>query len=356
MVSIIIPVYKVEKYLHACVDSILEQTYRDLQVILVDDGSPDRCGAICDDYAAMDSRVLALHKENGGVSSARNLGLQYVQGEYVTFCDSDDMYKPDWISNLVSAIETSGADVALGNFCRVTEDEETLDCSRHETGLTDLTCPEETVRYCFEKLLTGKHAWEVCVRLFKMEIIHRYNICFCESCDNFAEDMGFSLGYTVFANRVISVETAGYLYRTRTGSMMHSSVDCAKLNAVNEVFLHFEPICRSAFEEDFAERILPLFHFLIMREQYMVVLKYGEYHKMADAVVQIRRLSDWEVWVKKTMKSAKTLTEWFGTYNAQRIRLLLHFCLHRNGLRYKIERRLFYMLKNKMEDCYGGKE
>ena len=90
LISVIVPVYKVEPYLHKCVDSILNQTYQNLEVILVDDGSPDNCGAICDAYAEQDSRVKVIHKENGGLSSARNAGLEIASGEYISFVDSDD--------------------------------------------------------------------------------------------------------------------------------------------------------------------------------------------------------------------------------------------------------------------------
>ena len=90
MISIIVPVYKVEKYLRKCVESIQAQTYCDLEIILVDDGSPDKCPQICDDLARTDRRIKVIHKENGGLSSARNVGLDKATGEYITFVDSDD--------------------------------------------------------------------------------------------------------------------------------------------------------------------------------------------------------------------------------------------------------------------------
>ena len=90
MISIIVPVYNTEKYLHRCIDSVLAQTYQDFELLLIDDGSKDSSGAICDEYAAQDTRVRVFHKENGGVSSARNVGLDLAQGEWVTFVDSDD--------------------------------------------------------------------------------------------------------------------------------------------------------------------------------------------------------------------------------------------------------------------------
>ena len=90
LVSIIVPVYKAEKYIHRCIDSLLAQTYKNIEAVLVDDGSPDNCGAICDEYAAKDSRVKVFHQQNRGVSAARNTGLAHIKGEWITFVDSDD--------------------------------------------------------------------------------------------------------------------------------------------------------------------------------------------------------------------------------------------------------------------------
>lgn len=105
MISVIVPVYKVEKYLNRCVDSIINQTYCDLEIILVDDGSPDNCGKICDDYAKKDNRIKVIHKENGGLSDARNAGLNVATGDYIGFVDSDDYIKSDMYKNMISSIK-----------------------------------------------------------------------------------------------------------------------------------------------------------------------------------------------------------------------------------------------------------
>jgi len=116
IISIIVPVYKVETFLCQCVDSILAQTYRNIEVILVDDGSPDRCGAICDGYARRDSRVRVIHRENGGLSAARNTSMAAAQGTYLVFVDSDDWIEPDMFSSLYAAIQQSGKDIAQCNI------------------------------------------------------------------------------------------------------------------------------------------------------------------------------------------------------------------------------------------------
>ena len=103
LISVIIPVYKVELYLRECIDSVLAQTYQNLEVILVDDGSPDQCGSICEQYAEKDNRVCVIHKENGGLSDARNAGIDVAKGEYIGFVDSDDWVAPDMYECLYKA-------------------------------------------------------------------------------------------------------------------------------------------------------------------------------------------------------------------------------------------------------------
>lgn len=120
MISIIVPIYKAEKYIHRCVDSILAQSHTDFELLLIDDGSPDNCGAICDTYVAKDNRVRVFHKENGGVSSARNLGIEKSKGEWITFIDADDYVHPDFLSSLYAKHD---ADLIIGSFQLVGFDE-----------------------------------------------------------------------------------------------------------------------------------------------------------------------------------------------------------------------------------------
>lgn len=115
LLSVIVPVYKAENYLHRCVDSILAQTWSNLEVILVDDGSPDDSGKICDEYSAQDERVRVIHKPNGGVSSARNAGIDAAKGEYIAFVDSDDYIAPDMYEKLFGAISSTRS-IAVCDF------------------------------------------------------------------------------------------------------------------------------------------------------------------------------------------------------------------------------------------------
>lgn len=121
LLSIIVPVYKVENYLQKCIDSILAQTFTDFELILVDDGSPDNCPALCDAAAAKDARIRVLHQKNGGLSAARNAGLDVARGEWIGFVDSDDYIAPEMYETLYKAVQSTGADLALCDYVKVDE-------------------------------------------------------------------------------------------------------------------------------------------------------------------------------------------------------------------------------------------
>lgn len=122
LISVIVPVYKVEKYLDRCVKSIIEQTYPDLEIILVDDGSPDKCPDLCDDWAKKDARIKVIHKSNGGLSSARNAGLDFATGSYYVLVDSDDYIAVNMIETLYSGLKDNNADMAICGYAKGSEE------------------------------------------------------------------------------------------------------------------------------------------------------------------------------------------------------------------------------------------
>lgn len=123
-ISVIVPIYRVEKYLKKCIDSILNQTYKNIEVILVNDGSPDRCGEICNKYAQLDKRIKVIHKENGGLSSARNAGLRIASGDYVSFVDSDDWIEPHMYEILIKNVIDYDAQISCGGVSDLLEQED----------------------------------------------------------------------------------------------------------------------------------------------------------------------------------------------------------------------------------------
>lgn len=140
-VSVIVPVYKVEKYIHRCVDSILGQTYTDFELILVDDGSPDNCGAICEEYANMDNRVVVIHQENGGLSAARNAGIDWIfansDSKWLSFIDSDDWVHPKYLEMLISAAEEHNVSVSICGYIETDGEEPEIDAETTQPVLWD---------------------------------------------------------------------------------------------------------------------------------------------------------------------------------------------------------------------------
>lgn len=207
MISVIVPVYKAEKYLHRCVDSILAQSYTDFELLLIDDGSPDNCGGICDEYAAKDSRVRVFHKENGGVSSARNLGLGNARGEWITFVDSDDWLEPKCLEILTQQLD---ADMVK---CGVEASNKSFYWSV-ESGLF-------SVKQFIEKYETEFIARTSCVTLFKNGLLREYNIFFDESI-RYGEDMIFNLSYLLCCENIRLVNYIGYVYFTEENGIEYS--------------------------------------------------------------------------------------------------------------------------------------
>ena len=218
-VSIIVPIYKVEAYLRDCIDSILNQTYADYEVILVDDGSPDNCGQICEEYALRDSRIRVVHKPNGGLSDARNAGLDVATGKYIYFLDADDSICPKLLETLVPHME-QGADLAAFTYQGFYDDGSLLPPMVREAGAYNPDTPEKRLEFLQRVLLQGKIGWDAWSRMFRREKIEAYGLRFADNRKIFAEDLYFSLCYCAHADRIVSLEDCLYHYRLRSDSIM----------------------------------------------------------------------------------------------------------------------------------------
>lgn len=215
-ISVIVPIYRVEEYLSGCLDSILNQTFRDLEVILVDDGSPDRCGAICEEYAKKDSRIRVIHKENGGLSSARNAGLDIAEGEYAAFVDSDDTVTPDCYEKLFRCAEKYDADLVCGGRWDVSQR-----TGERAPGL----CPEkeevvsgvELVRRIFTWENLDSAAWD---KLYRRELLNgiRYPL------GVWSEDVPTTYRVALRAKKAVLCPERVYCYLHREGSITYSRI------------------------------------------------------------------------------------------------------------------------------------
>lgn len=215
-ISIIVPIYKVEKYLRTCVDSILVQTFKNFELLLINDGSPDNCGNICDEYGFDDSRIKVFHKENGGVSSARNIGLEKAIGEWILFVDADDFLCENALQ-ILNEYLTNEEDI-MQFSCLVGTNEDLKYFTRLKTR-KHMTLSEYSKMSCFLPTV-----WNFC---FKKSIIDTYNLRFNTSL-NYSEDQLFILSYihdnTIFCN----IEEAIYVYNINSNSAMHKKLSIKK--------------------------------------------------------------------------------------------------------------------------------
>lgn len=209
LVSIIVPVYGVEAYLPACLDSLLAQTYNNLEIILVDDESPDGCPAICDAYAVQDPRVRVIHKKNGGAASARNVGLDAAQGEYICFVDSDDLVCPDYVEKLFSALNAAEADIAVCGFSQMTRNNESVCHSKEAPGIFSRTdYIAEFLKHWTCALLWNKIFRKKVIGALRMEEGHRI------------DDEFFTYKVVLNCRSVVVFDTPLYRYRIRASSAM----------------------------------------------------------------------------------------------------------------------------------------
>lgn len=222
LVTIIVPVYNVEKYIYECVDSLIKQTYKNIEIILIDDGSKDKSGTICDNYAASDARIKVIHKQNEGLGFARNTGLKAAQGNFVTFIDSDDKADADLVENLVNGIYEANGDTCIGGFKRISANGVIGFEERYDKAVFE---GKNVYNNLFARMLGSapdKHdairmsVWNV---MYSMDIVRRHNIEFPSERVFISEDIIWDSEYYKYAKKAIVIDSTAYNYRITPGSL-----------------------------------------------------------------------------------------------------------------------------------------
>lgn len=218
-ISVIVPVYNVDQFLENCLSSILKQTFEDFEVLLIDDGSSDKSGAICDKYAQKDKRIKVMHIENNGVSNARNLGIQEAKGKYIAFIDSDDYVEATYLETLLSTLKRNDVDCALCSFYSESIENSIL------AIMNEPIKPNEILTLFGSKdlLLVNPAVWN---KLYIREIIIQNNITF-DTKLRIGEDLLFYLTYLLFCTKIVYVDTPLYHYIQRPNSAINSQ-NCKK--------------------------------------------------------------------------------------------------------------------------------
>ena len=213
LISVIVPVYNVEKYLNRCVDSIINQTYKNLEIILVDDGSTDNCGKICDEYAKIDIRIKVIHKKNGGLSDARNNGIKEAIGKWITFVDSDDYLKSDFLYNLYCINKENKTSIAVAPYLIVT-DKIIIKDNSIETNKK--ITQKEALK---NMLLDREFTVSACSKLFKSSLFNDIKF----PVGKIFEDTATTYKIIMKSDYISYCSKSGYCYYKRTNSILNSS-------------------------------------------------------------------------------------------------------------------------------------
>lgn len=332
LISVIVPVYKVEKYLPACLDSLLAQTYRNFELILVDDGSPDKCWEILQQYAAQDARVRIFRKENGGVSSARNFGLEQARGEYIGFVDSDDFVAPQYLEWLLDAAQQKNAKIAIGEMRRMPMDcyAEDLPLLAEQSRVQEFRL-EEYSYWCRASCLN------VVRGLFQRDVVQKQRF---DTAITMGEDAMFFMQSLLKVGKLAYIDAPLYVYRIWGESSYQKSFTEKQYSEVEA----WEKICAMT------QNVPGPLHFSAEEKRLMAC---GHvYYKMLDAhwpdkalretvrnkVWQDRRLvwemkspPRWKKWSRVKLLSMLYLPAWFNGVFWRRAEQLRAKRRHRTG-------------------------
>lgn len=247
-ITVIVPVYRAERFLHACVDSILSQTFSDFDVFLVNDGSPDGCGAICDDYARKDSRVRVVHQENQGQAAARNRALKMTQAPWICFVDSDDLIHPQMLQRLYEAAVANAAGISM---CQMAESVELpADFFEEPDGTAEvLSMNEQTLTQLYDR---GEYpSWVACAKLIRKAFIEEH--LFCEG--RVYEDNEAVCHWMYQTQNLVRLKAPLYFYRTNPGSTTQQTLSLKKMDylwALENIIRFYDSVGYAQMKQRFA--------------------------------------------------------------------------------------------------------
>ncbi|SDB68546.1 glycosyltransferase family 2 protein [Butyrivibrio sp. INlla16] len=268
MVSVIIPAYNAGKNIERCLDSICSQSYEDLQIIVIDDGSQDDTYNIIKKISLGDSRIIPVHKDNGGVSSARNVALDMVAGEYVFFLDADDVVEKDAIRIMVDAMHETKSDWVSAQYSRWKENGDKLSDFDFTVGNSFFSSDNERIKFALNELLPYRVGYEVWSKLYKSDIIRDNGIIFPENCKR-GEDLAFNLKYLMHAEKITCIALRAIRYiiteNSAMGQLNTLSVRISEnIKLLEDVYDYIELTNNTAFAKKFS-----LMCFKLMEQTYV---------------------------------------------------------------------------------------
>lgn len=223
LVSVVVPIYNVELYIKQCIESILAQTYKEIEIILIDDGSTDDSGHICDDYEKKFFQIKVIHKQNGGLGEARNTGIENASGKYIIFIDGDDFIANDHISNMIKGMKEYNVDACYGGYCQQIHKEYISIINPMQNRLLDKEgiIKEFIPRMCgkLDYHINDEVPMSVCMSIYKMDIINSNRLRFNSEKRLISEDFAFNLDYLECSRKIYISDSCGYYYRYNNNSL-----------------------------------------------------------------------------------------------------------------------------------------
>ena len=314
-ISIIVPVYKVEKYIKRCIESLIVQRFKDFEIILVDDGSPDECGSICEEYAKNDSRIVVIHKENGGVSSARNAGIEVAKGQYIWFVDADDWVEPNAIDNIWCEVDNKDVDLIVFGHNRMYDSKKIINgLSLEQYGIYNINLPIFFRDYYFTYKI-GFMPWN---KIYKKDVIKNYSLMF-DTEEAFGEDLLFNLIYYLNIKNVFFSSGIYYNYYIRDGSAERTISKERHIQQMRLFEKFVEYVKQKGMSQEMKNYILPLLFFIHFTSGVNQVKKSGV--KALELVPFLKSVREKEKFRNtfKEISFQKSLNQWLESENASKL-------------------------------------
>lgn len=328
--SVIVPAFNVEQYIDRCVTSVLNQTYSDFELIIIDDGSTDGSGKMLDDYSHFDSRIKVIHTQNQGQSAARNVGLEQCTGEYVYFCDADDWIEPFLLEKCLEKIESEQADIVR------------FQCFTHINGIIkdsglDLArksihfeTSDEKLSFLCRDVLKYKIGWELWSGIWRASIIKKHEIRFPKGI-NIAEDLYFFILNVFFGNNCSFIDEPMYHYCLRDDSTMGQAKGKLRINDTNELALK---LYEYLLESDIKEKFYYIHNAMILNELNVVLPLLSKRGTSNIFIHYLTEINNYKFFIEQTKNARKKLRHYyrkeFGFYIGMKRNNLNRFIIDHN--------------------------
>ncbi len=337
-VSIIVPVYNVEQYLEECIRSCVNQTWRNLQIVLIDDGSSDSSASICNQWAEKDERIIVIHCKNGGVSRARNKGIEIADGDLICFVDGDDTADSQMIECAIKEMKQD-VDLVVWGYQTVDSDKDTLDRKLPENAVIYFETDRERAEYISRTFLSPDHTWAVWNKMFRKEKIDTYLPPFPEHIQ-IAEDLCFNFHYLLNSQKIVTISKALYSYRIRSDSAMGK----AKLRMDYNRVLHLASSMRDYLKRTNCaaeEKLFPVYMYRLLENEHERVSDFPltDYPELREELGKdSMELAFFREQFEKPSHLFPELKELYGKVKALRVINYVEYICNGNRLKYHLYR------------------